>query len=266
MLFRTGNSALVRLSDTIKVSLRRCAELRVELLALMRPEYKEAHLQAQAIAKRAENGEIEYQVADYQMRGVLSAIPHEIAVKGVFLQSELHGQALSVILGCCFTLESYINSLAHFLFREDDFLGLVRAGHHVAADLLVEAFDDMSTAQKWETVGRLHWNTGFDHCRAPWQDFKWLFRFRDDHVHSKVRRYSEDYSDERYNGKLPDPVFGLLDLQHALYGADVYWNMVQEVHRLLGLDQARFHRHYNLMPLPDEASRSEWVKLSERQS
>jgi hypothetical protein len=133
------------------------------------------------------------------MQRILSVIPQDVAMAAVGLQGELHSQALSVILTCCFTLEAYANALAYFLFRESDYLGLIRGGHKLCADLLIESFDQMNTARKWETLGRLGQGEGFDRSRSPFQDFQYLFRFRDDHVHAKVRDDSEDYSLKRYN-------------------------------------------------------------------
>jgi len=47
---------------------------------------------------------------------------------------------------------------------------------------------------------------------------------------------------------LPDPVFGFLTLQHVVFAADTYWEMIFEIHNILGTDMKEFHRHYNLKP------------------
>jgi len=262
VLFAQGKSALVRLSDSVKVGLGRCAELSSGVLGLLRPEYRKTYADAQAIAKRAERGEVGVDAAEKEIGQLLAVIPTPVAMQGVGLLGELHSQALSVILTCCFTLEAYANALAHFLLRETDYLGLLKGGHELPANLLIESFDQMSTARKWETLGRLGAGTGFDKSRAPFQDFQCLFRFRDDHVHAKVVAYSEDQARKRYNDKLPDPVSGMLDLSHALYAAKTYWHMVQEVQRLVGFNQNSFHRHYTLEPWPDEATRLEWESIA----
>jgi hypothetical protein len=262
VLFAQGQSGLVRLSDSIKVGLARCAELSHRVLELLRPEYRQAYADAQAIAKRAERGEIGVEVAEKEIGSLLAVIPTEVAWQGMGLQGELHSQALSVILTCCFTLEAYANALAHFLLRETDHLGLMKSGHELPANLLIESFDQMSTARKWEMLARLGTGAGFDKSRPPFQDFQCLFRFRDDHVHAKVVAYSDDLARKRYNDKLPDPVSGMLDLSHALYAAKTYWNMVQEVQRLVGFDQHSFHRHYTLEPWPDDATRHEWESIA----
>ena len=101
---------------------------------------------------------------------------------------------------------------------------------------------------KWETVGKLKKGSGFDRSVSPYQDFKYLFNFRNDLVHDKVVDYKTDRARNRYGGHLPDPVFGMLELEHALYAADTYWAMVEQVHRLTGYPRAAFHRHYNLSP------------------
>lgn len=69
----------------------------------------------------------------------------------------------------------------------------------------------------------------------------------------------EDRAVKRYNKKFPDPVFGSLDLGHASFAADAYWNMVQEIHRLTGVDAGVFHRHYNLKPWFDEGNRRSYT-------
>src|SRR5262245_48470450 len=52
MLFAQGKSALVRLSDSVKIGLGRCAELSRDISGLLRPEYRKAFADAQAIANR----------------------------------------------------------------------------------------------------------------------------------------------------------------------------------------------------------------------
>ena len=160
----------------------------------------------------------------------------------------MHSECLSVLLQLCFALESYVNAYAYHLLKEKDFLGLIRKGNDATAELLFEAIDKLSTLSKWETLGRLNHKAGFDTAKGPFQDLKVLFRFRDDMVHDKVREYSDDFASKRYGGKLPDPTFGFLDLRHAIYGADTYWMMIAEIHRLTSQPREAFHRHYNLTP------------------
>jgi len=159
----------------------------------------------------------------------------------------------------------HINSLAHFLFKEADLLGLIRAGRAMSADVLLDAIEQMTVREKWRTVGRLGSSEGFVAGQPPFQDFSILFKFRDHVVHDKVVQMGEDRA-KRYNNKLADPVFGHFHLGHALFGARTYWGMVVEVHRLLGVDMASFHRHYNLKPWADEDERALLERLADRYS
>jgi hypothetical protein len=191
-------------------------------------------------------------------------IPMDVAQRAAGLQLRIHSQALTTVLLCCFTLESYVNSLAHFLLAERDVLGLIRDGHKTSADVLFEAIERMSPRDKWGAVARLGKGGGFDRSRSPWQDFDVLFRFRDDHVHDKVVAYGADRSTKRYNNRFPDPVGGVLELRHAIFAATTYWAMVQHVHDLVGVATQGFHRHYNLSPWPGENSAQELKALAAR--
>jgi len=197
-------------------------------------------------------GEITGDEAEQLIRKAMTPQHAEIAESGAYLQSKLHGQALSTILMCCFCLESYINSFAWFFVHESDLLGLMRIGRKTSADVLLDAIDRLSVKEKWQKVAQLGDGSGFDHSQRPYQDFKYLFNFRDDHVHDKAVPYSEDRAVRRYNKKFPDPVSGLLDLNHSLYAAVVYLDMVQELHRLTGVSASDFQHHYNLAPWFDE--------------
>ncbi len=114
-------------------------------------------------------------------------------MSAISMKGRLHSECLSVLLNCCFALESYVNSLGYHLLVEKDFLGLFRAGHDATAEILIEAIEKMSTIAKWETMGKLKNGDGLDKSRSPFQDLKILFNFRNDMVHDKV----SDYSDER---------------------------------------------------------------------
>jgi len=219
---------------------------------------------AREIARRVEQGKVNTDQADEQIRQILASIPLEVANTGAALQGQLYGQALSTVLMCCFSLESYVNSFAYFLIKESDFLGLSKSGRESSAEAVLDAIDRLSTREKWETIGKMGSAIGFDRSRTPFQDFRSLFNFRDDNVHDKAIPYSEDRAAKRYNKKFPDPVFGSLDLGHALFAADVYWNMVQEIHRLTGVDAEVFHRHYNLRPWFDDENRRSLQELAVR--
>ena len=247
MLFPERKSGLVRLSDAVKIGLECCRKTSQDTLrtyTLAEPYYTECR----QIAQRAERGEIGYDEADKLAAKLLGAIPDEMSSAIVALQAQLHSQSLTTILTCCFCLESYINSFGYFLFKESDFLGLSAKGRGSSADAILNAVDRLSAKAKWETFGRLGGGPGFDRSKTPFQDFQFLFNFRDDHVHDKAVPYSDDRAVKRYNRNFPDPVLGLLDLGHALYAAEVYWKMAEEIHRLTGVEPQKFRRHYNLKP------------------
>jgi hypothetical protein len=240
MLFQEGASAVVRLSDALKLALDTLAGMTNEALL-----WSEPHRDAvREHKRRAERGDLE---------GALECIPVQIAQEGVFRQSRIHSQSLTTILLSCFLLESYINTLAHFLLEEQDLLGLIRDGRKSSAEVLFEAIERMKVREKWSAVARLAQGRTFDASKKPWQDFDILFKFRDDHVHDKVQTYAK-LGKKRYAGKFPDNLSGLLTLRHALFAADTYWAMVDRVHGLLGIPMGEFHRHYNLSPWPEDPS------------
>jgi hypothetical protein len=261
MLFPEKKCALVRLSDAIKTGLEFCAQITSECVTIY-TRYEKPFAEARSAAQAAERREIGDQEAEARIRDVLAAIPGEDVLRGCSFQKQLHGQALATILTCCFTLESYVNSFAYFLFQETDFLGLVKQGRQVTANVLMETIEQMRIRTKWDTLAKMGHGEGFDHGRAPFQDFDILFKFRDDHVHDKVVPLSEDRSATRYNGNLPDPVWGMLDLGHALYAGRVYWDMVKEIHAHVGVKQETFRRHYNLAPWASEGRREYFERLA----
>lgn len=247
MLFREEESALVRLSDCIKFGIGNCLDTTNELVELHR-KHEEPLRRMRAIAKDILDDEVAVEEAEKKILEVHQNIPEEEARWAVSLQGRLHSECLSVILTCCFALESYINSLGYHLLREVDFLGLVRGGHEATAEVLVDAIERMSTLMKWETIGKLKKGKGFDRSKSPFQDLKILFNYRNDMVHDKAVSYTDEREERRYNKKLPDPVSGFLTIHHVIFAADAYWGMVSEIHDILGTDMKEFHRHYNLKP------------------
>jgi hypothetical protein len=247
MLFSKKKSALVRLSDCIKLGIGNCLDTTNDLIAL-HVRYEEPLRKTRAIAKDTLEDRIPAKEGEKQILEVNKNIPEEDARRAVSLQGRLHSECLSVLLNCCFALESYVNSLGYHLLQEKDFLGLFHAGHEATAEVLIDAIEKMSTLTKWETIGKLKKGKGFDRSKSPFQDLKILFNFRNDIVHDKVADYSDDREDKRYNKKLPDPVFGFLTLRHVVFAADTYWGMISEIHTILGTDMKEFHRHYNLKP------------------
>jgi hypothetical protein len=247
MLFQEGKSSLVRLSDCIKVGIGAACESSLDWLEL-HATHATVLREMQRIGRDALAGKIPMELAEKLGKEQSAKIPHDDAVRAISLQFRLHSECLSVLLNVCFALESYINSYAYHLLQEKDFLGLLRATNDVTAELLFNAIDRLSTQEKWQTMGRLRDPQGFDGSKSPFQDLRILFNFRNDMVHDRVREYSDNFAKKRYNGKLPDPAFGFLDLRHAIYGAETYWNMVLEIHRLTSQPREDFHRHYNLSP------------------
>lgn len=262
MLFPKNVSGLVRLSDTVKGGLRYCARATSELLQLAAP-HKVYFSRVRILGDEALSGKISYDAADAEMEKLQVQLPAGLGLHLATLDVEQADHARTTVLMCCFCLESYINSLAYFLFKEADLLGLVRGGHHNSADVMLEAINQMSVREKWRTVGKLQNKTGFDTSRPPYQDFRILFLFRDDVVHDKVIDLDPNRAG-RYNNKLPDPVLEQCDLGHGLFAAQTYWNMVVEVHRLLDVEMSKFHKHYNLKPWSDDSERDTLQALAKK--
>jgi len=247
MLFPKKKSALVRLSDCIKLGIGNCLDTTNELIDL-HIKYEEPLRKIRTIAKDILEDKIPVEEGEKQIIEVNKNIPDEDARRAVSLQGRLHSECLSVLLNCCFALESYVNSLGYYLLEEKDLLGLFRAGNEATAEVLIDAIEKMSPLTKWETIGKLKKGKSFDRSKSPFQDLKTLFNFRNDIVHDKVSAYSDNREVKRYNKKLPDPVFGFLMLRHVVFAADTYWEMISEIHTILGTDMMEFHRHYNLKP------------------
>lgn len=262
MLFSKKKSALVRLSDCIKLGIGNCLDTTNDLVDL-HLRYEEPLRVTRAIARDFLEGKIPAEEGEKKILEVHKNIPDEDARKAVALEGRLHSECLSVLLNCCFALESYVNSLGYHLLQEKDYLGLFRAGHDTTAKVLIDAIEKMSTISKWETIGNLKKAKGFDRSKSPFQDLRILFNFRNDIVHDKVADYSDDREVKRYNKKLPDPVFGFLTLRHVIFAADTYWGMISEIHGILGTDMKEFHRHYNLKPWFNDDFEDEVRKASE---
>ncbi len=255
MLFPDKKSPLVRLSDALKCGLETCADTTRSITAL----YEEHRGPFETLRRLAAD-----KADDDELKRIAAEIPEEIVWRGVQLQGQLHSHALAVLLNCCFCLEAYANTFTYYLFGEADYLDLLSKGHTASTDSLTQSFEDMSVRDKWQRLAALGPGAGFDQGKDPYQGFNILFRFRDDCVHGKVRDFAEDIGPKRYGGRLPDPVTGSLTLGHALFGADIYWSMVLELHRLLSTDPSQFQRHYNLSPWTDETARKELSRIASR--
>lgn len=257
MLLAGGKSGLVRLSDNLKMLLELCERSSKKMLRVAEP-HMPAYRQLQQLAKQNLAGKLALSDDNREMLDALKGVPDDTQLELARLQGhEIHSLSVSCVLVSCFCLESYVNTLAYFLFNEADLLGLIRAGNKSSAEVVIDAISKMSVRDKWQTIGRLKNSAGFDAARSPFQDFNVLFRFRDDQVHDKVVEWGGGDPKKRYNGKLPDGVAEPLGLTHALFAAGTYWSMVQEVHRLTGASQSDFHQHYNLAPWTNNARRQE---------
>jgi hypothetical protein len=136
LLFPEKKSGLVRLSDATKIGLQLCAETTTKVLAIYsqgEPHYS----RAREIARRVEEGKVNADQADEQIRQILASIPLEVANTGAALQGQLHSQALSTVLVCCFCLESYVNSFAYFLMIDERVPGVA-----AVIDDVVERFEN----------------------------------------------------------------------------------------------------------------------------
>jgi len=233
MVLPGGHSGLVRLSDCLKIGVSNALATTKELTTIHQKhadvlkEIRDAARKCRENKSRSETPE--------EIQSVAARIPIEDAQTAVSLQGQLHSETLSVILTSCFALESYINSLAFFLMRERDLIGLVRNSTASAAGAFMDAFDKMSTTDKWKCIGNLKSESGFNIGEIPFQHIKILFRFRDDHVHDKVVDWNSERAQKRYNGKFPDPFGGVLALSHAVFACDVYWEMICKIHDLVGV-------------------------------
>jgi hypothetical protein len=120
------------------------------------------------LAARALAGTLDQDEANSRIREVLSGIPDEVSQKAVYLQGhEIHTLSRSAIFLSCFCLESYINTLAYFLFQEADLLSLISHGHKSSAEVLIDAIAQMTIREKWKTVGKLRDAKGFDPSALP---------------------------------------------------------------------------------------------------
>jgi len=247
MLFTTKNSALVRLSDCVKLGIEHCLHTTYDLIDLYKT-YKEPFDRLRATAKKILDDNISHEEGERKLAEINKNIPPEQARRGVYLQGRLHSECLSVLLNCCFVIESYANTLGYYLKHEKDSNDWLDIGCDTTVDASEEIIEKMNTLNKWEKLGKLNKGKGFDKSKRPYQDMKILFQFRNDIVHDKICDYSSNRDKKRYNSKLPDPVFGFLDLRHVIYAADTYSEMVLEIHKLIDVEMKQFHRHYNLKP------------------
>lgn len=262
MLLAGGRSGLVRLSDSLKTTLELCEASTSQLLRIVEP-YHHLYREIQRLALDQLAGKLDSDEHERRTREVLDGIPEEVQVKVAHLAAhEIHSLALTSVLFSCVCLEAYVNTLAYFLVNELDLLGLIKTGNKHSATVFVDAVAGMSIRDKWLTIARLKDERGFDRSCPPFQDFQILFKFRDDQVHNKVVEWGSPKSSRPYNGKLPEDVIPPLDMGHALFAADTYWGMVQEVHRLTKVPQPVFQEHWNVSPWKEESRRKKMAQTA----
>jgi len=243
MFLQGAHSGLIQLHESLRSVLGLCAKSSWEMVELMRP-YMAVIAEINDTTNKKLAGQLGVEDADSRIGAAEERIPQEVLVRSAQLRlQEVPSLALSGILFSCFCLESYINSLAYFLFKDADFLSLVRNGHKGSADVLLDAIWGMTIRDKWQTIGSLRDGNGFDKGTSPYQDFIILFRFRDERVHDKVTEWVGEETKKRYNNRLPESVLLPVDLGNALFAAETYWNMVHEIHRLIGVPMKEFQRY-----------------------
>ncbi|MFP7442665.1 hypothetical protein SFC50_03090 [Bacillus infantis] len=233
-------SGLVRLTDCIKYGVFNVAQETKELNKVFLSQTSQLQYQKEILAK-LEKGELDSGEAMELIKTKGMSI--EAANKGVALQSAIHNQCLTTILSTTFSLESYINSFAYYLSKHCGPKWKIINPYN-------EEFKKLSTVNKWIKVVKISTGKKYKSNAAgdPFGDLNLLFRFRNDHVHDRVVSMSNDKSLSRYNGRLPDPVLGLLDIYHVLFAVDTYWYLIKWVHRQIGVSLQDFHMHYNLSP------------------
>lgn len=254
MLFGNSRSALVRLSDCVKLDLHSCATTTTQILGLYE-KHEFSFRRARKIAMRAKKREITDEAAASEIEKILQSVPADVADEGVRLQGILHSRALSSILISCFLIESYANSYAHYLLGD----GSVTEEQKSKLTSSFGKGEKTRTQEKWAILGAID-GRAFNRAKSPFQDFVVLFHFRDDIVHDKPVQWGVNRV-ERYSGRMADPVLGHLALKDALFAADTYWALVNELHQLTHSAQ-EFHGHYNLKPWIDEEHHQNFLALA----
>src|SRR5277367_6991030 len=133
MIFSTGKSNLVMLSDCLKLGVGNAFETTKQVMSLY-SKYGAAYKEIQDIARKHLENEAASENVMEKIRAASAEISEDEGRIAISLQYRLHAETLSVILNSCFALESYINSLGFFLLRERDIIGLVRNSSASAVD------------------------------------------------------------------------------------------------------------------------------------
>jgi len=155
MLLQKKKSALVRLSDCIKLGIGNCLDTTNAIIDLYM-KYEEPIQEIGAIAKAILEDRISAEEGKKKKKKLLEVkkISEEDARREVSLEGRLHSECLSVILNCCFALESYVNSLGYYVLQEKDFLSLFREGHEATAEVLIDAIEKIEHSYEMGDHGK----------------------------------------------------------------------------------------------------------------
>lgn len=245
MILTDKTSSLVKLSDCSKFAILSCIDTSEQYLEIAK-KHASTNKQIQKIAKKVESGAAEYTELESKIKELTDDEFTSDSFQAVALQGKLNSECMLFIVNCCFTLESYINTLAHYLFDTKNLANVKSDTENGVMPFFMEAFDKQSTVAKWEFIGKLKGHK-FDKSKPPFQDLKVLFSFRNDMAHDKVNDFNVEVP-KKYNNKLPNFMSDLLILEHALFAAQVFQDLVKELKILLGDVIEEFQKHYNLSP------------------
>lgn len=238
-------SSLVKLSDCSKFAMMSCIDTSEQYLDIAK-KHASINKKIKKYAKEAESGVLGYEEVEIKIKELTGGTYEQDAFQAVFLQGKLNSECMLFIVNCCFTLESYINTLAHYLLDTKNLANVKSDTDNGVLPFFMHAFDKQSTVAKWEFIGKLKGND-FDKSKPPFQDLKVLFSFRNDMAHDKVNDFNID-APKKYNNKLPNFMADLLSLEHALFAAQVFQDLIKELKVLLGEVIDEFQKHYNLSP------------------
>ena len=146
MLFEGGLTRLVYLSDSLKVQLSVLANFSYQYLKIIEPYSSEiARIKAEARQSVEDGSGGTYEPTP--------PWPLEVAEDLAEIESMMNSLSVTTVLLSSFVMESYINSLAHYVEKRPDLLGLTGKAKEYAAGLLFEDIEKSSTREKSGTSG-----------------------------------------------------------------------------------------------------------------
>jgi len=245
-------SGLVKLSDSVKISINDCFEISGELIDIHKKHQDVFARINKKIDNSAEFAQIlkafddKRELSDIEKLRLTSfeteihEMSYQIPPDAVNAMSVLRAirdqRAVSVILNCLFCIESYTKSF--YYFYKDSLKNKVKNNR----------FNSMNIEERLNTIEPLILADEFNTRSLLALDLQALNHYRNDIVHDNISSFGDDRSQRRYYGQLPDPVLGFLNLSHIIFAADTYWKLVDEIHKLTGLSKEDFQKHYNLSP------------------